>query len=326
MQVEGDRWNLLQSQGSDVLFSPLGLSRPFGVLFAGEVPLLFDIHVDKGRYIAVLELLTECREPVLSSRGVIDDLVREARRAGLLAVPYASSSVRGRLHRFKQAPPARGVEVFSVGRSEEEALGRLAKELGFLWRVAPSALRNAQEAIARGARAAANPEEGRLLMRLLEQARRGLKVAPVEGKGLGLVATRDLEPGARLLDVEGDRVREERMREDFQGRYVQVGTDEYVEPSGSLVDYLNHSCAPNAGFRWEGVRPGLVISRAVAAGEEICIDYSTVIGNDFAMECVCGAEGCRRRITRFADLADALRERYAREGIVAPHLLRQGPD
>ncbi|MGH7342593.1 MAG: hypothetical protein ACREKH_19075, partial [Candidatus Rokuibacteriota bacterium] len=235
MQVEGDRWNLLQQHGPDLLFSPIGLARPFGVMFAGDIPLLFDVHVDKGRYIAVLELLTECSEPVLQTRGVIDDLVRAARRAGLLAVPYASSSVRGRVHRFRQAPPARGVEIFSVGRSEEEALERLSRELEYLWRVAPAALKLAQEAIARGARRAANPEEGRLLMRLLDQAQTGLKVAPVGAKGLGLVATRDLEAGAKLLEVEGDRVPEEKMRVDLHGKYVQVGENEFVEPSGSLV-------------------------------------------------------------------------------------------
>jgi hypothetical protein len=321
VQVEGDRWNLLQQSGQEVLFSPLGLARPYGVMFADGVPLLFDVHIDKGRYIAVLELLTECQEPVLSSRGVIDDLVRAARRAGLIAVPYASSSVRGRIHKFRQAPPARGVEVFSVGRTEQEALERLAKELGYLWRVAPAALKEAQEAIARGARRAANPEEGRLLTRLLEQARAGVKVAPVGAKGLGLVATRELDAGARLLEVEGDRVPEEKMRPELQGRYVQVAENEFIEPSGSLVDYLNHACVPNAGFRWRGGRPVLETLHPVPAGEEICIDYSTVIGNDFEMECACGATECRKVVRKFGDLPREIWRNYSSLGIVAPHLV-----
>ena len=322
--MEGDRWNLLQQNGQDVLFSPLGLARPFGVMFAGEVPLLFDVHVDKGRYIAVLELLTECSEPVLQSRGIIDDLVRAARRAGLIAIPYSASSVRGRVHRFRQAPPARGVEIFSVGRTEEEALDRLARELDYLWRVAPAALKAAQESIARGARQAANPEEGRLLVRLLEQARTGLKVAPVTAKGLGLVATRDLGSGAKLLEVDGDRVPEEKMRSDLQGKYVQVGENEFVEPSGSLVDYLNHACVPNAGFRWRDGKPALHTLHPIPAGEEICIDYSTVIGNEFEMECACGGVDCRKRVLRFSELPAEAKRNYASLGIVAPHLLGGG--
>jgi SET domain-containing protein len=59
--------------------------------------------------------------------------------------------------------------------------------------------------------------------------------------------------------------------------------------------YMNHSCEPNVGYNDDG---DFVAMRDITAGEELCWDYSFDDKNpSFSMDCACGAESCRQRIT-----------------------------
>lgn len=63
---------------------------------------------------------------------------------------------------------------------------------------------------------------------------------------------------------------------------------------------VNHSCAPNAGFRSSQF---MVAIRSIPAGEEICYDYAFVMWRSrqskrhFRLCCACGAPSCRSIIT-----------------------------
>ena len=74
------------------------------------------------------------------------------------------------------------------------------------------------------------------------------------------------------------------------------------------TDYFNHSCEPNAG--WKG-QIFLVAMRDIEADEEVRFDYATVVsleGYDFS--CLCGAPGCRGRVTCRDWMIPELQKKY----------------
>lgn len=66
------------------------------------------------------------------------------------------------------------------------------------------------------------------------------------------------------------------------------------------VDYINHSCQPNAGFKGQIF---LVSMRNIKKGEQITFDYCMVLSKPkdvkkiYQFNCECGAKDCRRVIT-----------------------------
>jgi catechol 2,3-dioxygenase-like lactoylglutathione lyase family enzyme len=80
---------------------------------------------------------------------------------------------------------------------------------------------------------------------------------------------------------------------------VHVSTDLVIAPrvaaeyEGSMM-HLNHACDPNVGVEGQIV---FVAIRDVAAGEELVLDYAMMDDHDETMECHCGSEGCRGRVT-----------------------------
>jgi SET domain-containing protein len=62
------------------------------------------------------------------------------------------------------------------------------------------------------------------------------------------------------------------------------------------VNYINHSCEPNAGY--DGV-DAIVALRRISAGEEICMDYGTFsFSFDHEFKCTCGTWACREQVRR----------------------------
>ena len=81
------------------------------------------------------------------------------------------------------------------------------------------------------------------------------------------------------------------------------------------ADFMNHSCDPNVWLRDEVT---LVSRRAIAAGEELTIDYALFEGNeDYRMpwECRCGTPVCRKQISgkdwRLKQLQHVYREHFS---------------
>lgn len=77
--------------------------------------------------------------------------------------------------------------------------------------------------------------------------------------------------------------------------------------------YVNHSCAPNAG--WHG-QLFLVAMRDITKDEEVCYDYAMIMqsnkasGSYWTMPCCCGSPRCRKNITEDDWLLPELQERY----------------
>ena len=62
------------------------------------------------------------------------------------------------------------------------------------------------------------------------------------------------------------------------------------------VNFVNHSCDPNAGY--DGNDHIVALTR-ILAGEQVRMDYGTyTFSFDHDFTCGCGASWCRKRVTR----------------------------
>jgi SET domain-containing protein len=144
--------------------------------------------------------------------------------------------------------------------------------------------------------------------------------------GMGLFAARAFAPGDTILVVRG-RVLDwrviRRRRGPSQDNCYRFGPETYLDPGKHVSRYVNHSCAPNAGVRKAHHRLVLFAATAIAAGQEITFDYSTLIGDDdiWTMRCRCGARRCRKVIRSFGALPARVRRRYRRRGVVPAFIL-----
>jgi SET domain-containing protein len=129
-----------------------------------------------------------------------------------------------------------------------------------------------------------------------------LEIRPTAHKGRGVFATRPIRAGARILALEGWQARTDELDEDWWA--LQIGPDLWLCSAGeSLDDYINHSCAPNAGFTIG--EPVLYALRDIAAGEEIAWDYSTSMAEKgWTLECRCEAPSCRGTVRSWPELSD----------------------
>ena len=85
------------------------------------------------------------------------------------------------------------------------------------------------------------------------------------------------------------------------------------------ADYVNHSCAPNAGLSGQIT---LVAMCDIAAGEEITYDYAMSDGSTYdEFPCTCGAAECRGAVTGKDWKRPDLWRRY--EGHFSPYLRRR---
>jgi SET domain-containing protein len=67
-----------------------------------------------------------------------------------------------------------------------------------------------------------------------------------------------------------------------------------------------------------------VAIRNIAAGEEICWDYSTTLAeSNWHMICQCKAPDCRRVIGNFSTLSPERQEWFRARNLVAPYLRRK---
>ena len=126
--------------------------------------------------------------------------------------------------------------------------------------------------------------------------------------GRGVFATAPIPAGEAILQFTGPLLSPAQVRDDLY--HLQIDDALYIGPSGAADDYVNHSCAPNAGFR-NGLM--LVAMRDIAMGEEITWDYSTAIDEAgfSGFGCQCGAERCRGVVRSFRDLDAATQQRLA---------------
>jgi ribosomal protein S18 acetylase RimI-like enzyme len=132
-------------------------------------------------------------------------------------------------------------------------------------------------------------------------------------KGYGVFATRDIKENEHIchVDLRGlpsytldELERQVAAHPELTGDHANyVGHGKYVIED-SPASYMNHSCAPNCYFQMKSIAVYDVFAfRDIAAGEELTHDYTANSVDQFAgqgfwvLECQCGSENCRRRVT-----------------------------
>ncbi len=122
--------------------------------------------------------------------------------------------------------------------------------------------------------------------------------------GLGLFATKVIARGAAIVAYRGRRiptaVAHERERR-LGVKYMFEIDDRWTidgSPRWNLGRYVNHSCRPNAESVVRKGRMRFVASRAIAAGEEITIDYGEEYLALFFKKSGCRCAACRAKTSR----------------------------
>lgn len=144
--------------------------------------------------------------------------------------------------------------------------------------------------------------------------------------GQGIFAKKDFKAGQIIFQVTGPLVtcdEDEAMDETERANTFRYSAKWFISPKGRLGDMLNHSCAPNARVVKKAGRLLITAFSRIQKGDEISIDYSTILAGDdtWTMRCDCGEPACRRTIGQFRKLPRRIRERYLANDMVPPYIL-----
>lgn len=111
------------------------------------------------------------------------------------------------------------------------------------------------------------------------------------------------------------------LPDEIRRHTVQVEEDLYLASltPDEAPDFINHSCAPNAGLQGQIT---VVAMRRIEPGEDVTIDYAMCDGASYdEFDCECGAPECRSRVTGNDWRIPALWLRYT--GYFSPYLQRR---
>lgn len=117
------------------------------------------------------------------------------------------------------------------------------------------------------------------------------------GKNNGLIACCSFERGQAVGEFVGMITK---GLADVDVMQSQAGENEPYQiwqgRCGNFTRFMNHSCASNCQFEtfsWLGVQRIMVVSKGVAAGKELTVDYSGRYWDNLDKICLCGEPCCR---------------------------------
>jgi SET domain-containing protein len=126
-------------------------------------------------------------------------------------------------------------------------------------------------------------------------------VKPSAIDGQGAFAAEAVPAGRKIGEIRGESISLPEARRRAKGlariMIVAVSQRRAIDASGSSdpLRFTNHACRPNASLRIAQGRVEFYAMRALAAGDEITVNYGpTHHGGQLA--CRCGAPGCVGRL------------------------------
>lgn len=142
-----------------------------------------------------------------------------------------------------------------------------------------------------------------------------LKVEPSRMGGQGTFTTVKIPADTMITEMPGPVVLEKDIPSTADSSiYLQIGPNTFMGPSGQgTPEYLNHSCDPNCKMHVVGNRAFLWSLYVIPAGAELTFDYSTTSTDTpetWKMNCKCGSYKCRKVISGYTTLDQALLNNY----------------
>lgn len=138
--------------------------------------------------------------------------------------------------------------------------------------------------------------------------------------GKGVFTTIDIPANSIILEQRGNLFSKENLKPEDYDYSLQIGNNLYIGPSGSVDDYINHSCKPNCYFHIIGNRAILHSLNLIKAGMELTFDYSTTSNeglDSWSMNCKCNSVNCRKIISGYHLLDKSLRDDYDKREVSA---------
>ncbi len=144
--------------------------------------------------------------------------------------------------------------------------------------------------------------------------------------GKGVFVKKNFKPGQSIFQFAGELIacdEDDDTDEQTRSNAIRISKDWFVSPKGRMGDFLNHSCEPNAKVVKKDKKLFIVAISLISKGEEVAIDYSTIIAADdsWTMKCKCGSKNCRKMVGKFKSLPKKLRDNYLALGLVPKHIL-----
>ena len=145
-------------------------------------------------------------------------------------------------------------------------------------------------------------------------------------KGHGLFLKKDVELNKKILKLEGDYFDvkiEPTLSKEVIANSIRYSKEIYLDTTKSYSKYLNHSCMPNSYILKEKGNLFLVVLNKINHGEELTIDYSTIIALDdfWKMDCNCGGKNCRKKIGNWTTLPKTIFQQYLLRGMIPDYIL-----
>lgn len=115
--------------------------------------------------------------------------------------------------------------------------------------------------------------------------------------GFGVFAAEDIPARRKIGEIRGESISVAEARRRAEGRarimIVEISQRRAIDASasGDPMRFTNHSCRPNARLSIRGGRIEFYALHAIAAGEEVCVDYGET-HHQGTLACRCGAPGC----------------------------------
>ncbi len=144
--------------------------------------------------------------------------------------------------------------------------------------------------------------------------------------GNGIFTKNQLKNNEPIFQIKGKLITtdtDHSSPETVKNNTIRFSKKYFLSPRGETGDYLNHSCEPNAKISKIGEKLFIIAIRDIGNGEEVLIDYSTLIASDddWKMSCSCGSKKCRGNIGKFSELSTELVSRYTDENITPDYIL-----
>ena len=134
-----------------------------------------------------------------------------------------------------------------------------------------------------------------------------VKKSNIDRNGRGLYATKDITPGARIIDYVGKIITKKQTEEsekfdnskpiylfNLNSRYDLDGN-----VSWNTARLINHSCLNNCDYEGKGLKLWVNANRDIKMGEELTCNYGFSYDSDYKQfPCKCGSKNCVGYIVR----------------------------